>query len=103
MPVPDLLVPDLFLFPGAYFSTTGQDSSIKLRMKEDQDGAEPAASSVAVSNLLRLSAYSKSDTAARLRDKAVRTLAAFSERLDGMPIALTQMCCSAYLLEAGTC
>ena len=70
-------------------------------MKEDQDGAEPAASSVAVSNLLRLSAHSNPDTAAELRDKAVRTLAAFSVRLDGMPIALTQMCCSAYLLMAG--
>ena len=93
----------LFVTAGAYFSTTGQDSSIKLRMKEDQDGAEPAASSVAVSNLLRLAAYSTPDAASKLQDKASRTLAAFSERLDGMPIALTQMCCSAYLLEAGEC
>lgn len=70
-------------------------------MKEDQDGAEPAASSIAVSNLLRLSALSAPDAARELLNKALKTLAAFSERLDGMPIALTQMCCSAYLLEAG--
>ncbi len=88
---------------GGYFSTTGQDASIKLRMKEDQDGAEPSASSIAVSNLLCLAALSTPEAAAELRNKAGRTLAAFSERLDSMPIALTQMCCSAYLLEAGRC
>ncbi len=38
-----------------WFSTTGRDASILLRMKEDYDGAEPSASSVAVSNLLMLS------------------------------------------------
>lgn len=90
------------LTAGGYFSTTGQDASIKLRMKEDQDGAEPTASSVAVSNLLRLSALSAGDQAAGFRRRAVETLSAFSDRLTSMPIALTQMCCSAYLLEAGT-
>ena len=39
---------------GGWFSTTGDDPSVLLRMKEDYDGAEPAASSVAVANLLRL-------------------------------------------------
>jgi uncharacterized protein len=39
---------------GGWFSTTGDDPSVLLRMKDDYDGAEPAASSVAVSNLLRL-------------------------------------------------
>jgi uncharacterized protein YyaL (SSP411 family) len=36
---------------GGYFSGTGNDPSILLRMKEDNDGAEPAASSVAALNL----------------------------------------------------
>ncbi len=40
---------------GAWFSTTGRDPSVLLRMKEDYDGAEPTASSVAVWNLLVLS------------------------------------------------
>ncbi len=39
---------------GGWFSTTGEDPSVLLRMKEEYDGAEPAASSVAVANLLRL-------------------------------------------------
>ncbi|WP_291984931.1 thioredoxin domain-containing protein [Luteitalea sp.] len=39
---------------GGWFSTTGDDPSVLLRMKEDYDGAEPSASAVAVSNLLRL-------------------------------------------------
>jgi uncharacterized protein YyaL (SSP411 family) len=40
---------------GGWFSTTGRDPSVLLRLKEDHDGAEPAASSVAVLNLLTLS------------------------------------------------
>ncbi len=39
---------------GGYFSTTGDDPSLLLRMKEDYDGAEPAPNSVAAGNLLRL-------------------------------------------------
>jgi uncharacterized protein YyaL (SSP411 family) len=39
---------------GGWFSTTGKDESVLLRLKEDYDGAEPAASSVAVLNLLTL-------------------------------------------------
>jgi uncharacterized protein YyaL (SSP411 family) len=39
---------------GGWFSTTGQDESVLLRLKEDYDGAEPAASSVSVLNLLTL-------------------------------------------------
>ena len=40
---------------GGWFSTTGRDPSVLLRMKEDYDGAEPTASSVSVMNLLVLS------------------------------------------------
>jgi uncharacterized protein len=39
---------------GGWFSTTGRDPSVLLRLKEDYDGAEPAASSVSVLNLLTL-------------------------------------------------
>ena len=39
---------------GGWFSTTGKDPSVLLRLKEDYDGAEPAASSVSVLNLLTL-------------------------------------------------
>jgi uncharacterized protein len=37
---------------GGWFSTTGRDASVLLRLKEDYDGAEPAASSIGVLNLL---------------------------------------------------
>src|SRR6185295_3383291 len=39
---------------GGWFSTTGHDPSVLLRLKEDYDGAEPSASSVSVMNLLVL-------------------------------------------------
>jgi uncharacterized protein YyaL (SSP411 family) len=39
---------------GGWFSTTGKDESVLLRLKEDYDGAEPAASSISVLNLLTL-------------------------------------------------
>ena len=39
---------------GGWFATTGGDPSILLRVKEDYDGAEPSAGSVAVDNLMTL-------------------------------------------------
>jgi uncharacterized protein YyaL (SSP411 family) len=39
---------------GGWFSTTGQDASVLLRLKEDYDGAEPSASSIGVINLMTL-------------------------------------------------
>jgi hypothetical protein len=39
---------------GGWFSTTGEDPSILLRLKDDHDGAEPSATSVAVGNALTL-------------------------------------------------
>jgi uncharacterized protein len=48
---------DLFWDPvdGGWYSTTGKDASVLLRLKDEYDGAEPAATSVAVLNLLTLS------------------------------------------------
>ncbi|MGH6693048.1 MAG: thioredoxin domain-containing protein, partial [Gammaproteobacteria bacterium] len=59
---------------GGWFSTTGQDASVLLRLKEDYDGAEPAASSVAVLNLLALSHLTGD---AEMTQKIDRTLAMF--------------------------
>jgi uncharacterized protein YyaL (SSP411 family) len=39
---------------GGWFSTTGQDATVLLRIKEDYDGAEPSATSVSVCNLLTM-------------------------------------------------
>jgi uncharacterized protein len=46
---------ELFADPaGGWFSTTGNDPSVLIRMKEEYDGAEPSASAVGVWNLLAL-------------------------------------------------
>jgi uncharacterized protein YyaL (SSP411 family) len=63
---------------GGWFSTTGQDPAVLLRMKEDYDGAEPAASSVTVRNLLTL-AYLVSEPA--LLARARRTLERYGPHL----------------------
>jgi hypothetical protein len=63
---------------GGWFSTTGGDPSVLMRLKEDYDGAEPAASSVSVANLLTLAhLVGGDDRIERVR----RTFAAFSQRL----------------------
>jgi uncharacterized protein YyaL (SSP411 family) len=56
---------------GGWFSTTGEDPSVLLRLKEDYDGAEPAAASVTVRNLLTLSHLVGDQS---LADRAGRTL-----------------------------
>jgi uncharacterized protein YyaL (SSP411 family) len=62
---------------GGWFSTTGQDASVLLRLKEDYDGAEPAAGSVSVMNLLALSHLTAD---ASMTEKIERTLAAVAPR-----------------------
>ena len=39
---------------GGWYSTTGADPSVIVRMKDDYDGAEPSATSVSVANLIVL-------------------------------------------------
>ncbi len=73
---------------GGYFSGTGNDPSILLRMKEDNDGAEPAASSVAAINLLRLAQIRGEGT---YRARAAKTMAAFGTTLARIPSAMPQM------------
>uniref|UniRef100_A0A674G834 Spermatosis associated 20 n=1 Tax=Taeniopygia guttata TaxID=59729 RepID=A0A674G834_TAEGU len=72
----------------AYFSTEASDPSLLLRLKDDQDGAEPAPNSVAVTNLLRAACYSGHMDWV---EKAGKILAAFSERLQKIPIILPEM------------
>lgn len=63
---------------GGWFSTTGADPSVLLRLKEDYDGAEPSASSVSVQNLLTIG-HLTGDSGALAR--AERTLARHGERM----------------------
>jgi hypothetical protein len=52
---------------GAYFNSEAGDPSILLRMKEDYDGAEPAASSIAAANLWRLAGLSGTEVGSAAR------------------------------------
>ena len=75
---------------GGYFSTSGKDKSVVLRMKDDNDSAEPAASSVAALNLLRLSQF-RDDPAAAGAERARKTIDAFAATLSHFPSAMPQM------------
>jgi uncharacterized protein len=71
-----------------YFSSTGNDSSVLFRMRDDYDGAEPSANSVSGMNLVRLSQMT--DRAA-WKEKADKTFAAFSTLAEGSPEILPQL------------
>jgi uncharacterized protein YyaL (SSP411 family) len=73
---------------GGYFAITDHDSSILLRMKEENDSAEPAASSVTALNLARLAAI-RNDP--ELLARAKKTVNAFARPLMHFPSALPQM------------
>jgi uncharacterized protein YyaL (SSP411 family) len=73
---------------GGYFSTSGQDKSVVIRMKDDNDSAEPAASSVAAINLLRL-AQLRNDK--ELDARARKTINAFGPTLSHFASAMPQM------------
>jgi hypothetical protein len=81
-----------------WFSTTGQDPSVLLRLKEDYDGAEPAASSVSVLNLLSLSHLTgDQEMAARIE----RTLGSFASRAAQMGRAIPMMLAALSTYHAG--
>ena len=73
---------------GGYFTVTGRDPSILFRMKEDNDSAEPAASSIAALNLARLAAMRRDS---QLLTRAKETVGAFASQLANFPSALPQM------------
>jgi hypothetical protein len=73
-----------------YFSTSGNDESVFLRMKDDNDGAEPGASSVAALNLLRLAQF-RDDPAAAGAERARKTIDAFATTLSHFPSAMPLM------------
>jgi uncharacterized protein len=91
---------ELFWDPadGGWFSTTGRDPSVLLRLKEDYDGAEPAASSVSVLNLLTLSHLTADPGMA---EKIEQTLAAFGGRAAQMGRAIPMMLTALSTYHAG--
>jgi uncharacterized protein len=83
---------------GGWFSTTGRDASVLLRMKEDYDGAEPTASSVSVLNLITLSHLV--DNAA-WTERIERTLKYFGERLQQLGRGVPMMAAALSTWTAG--
>jgi uncharacterized protein YyaL (SSP411 family) len=73
---------------GGYFSTSGKDGSVFLRLKEDNDGAEPAPSSVAARNLLRLRQIRDEK---QWQERGQRTITAFASALSAFASAMPQM------------
>jgi len=73
---------------GGYFSTSGKDERVFLRMKDDNDGAEPAASSIAALNLLRLAQF-RDDKG--MAERARKTIGAFATTLLHFASAMPQM------------
>ena len=73
---------------GGFFNTEAGATDIIFRLKDDHDGAEPSANSVAAMNLIRLSRIlGRADFEAA----AARAVNSFQEMLDRQPAALPQM------------
>ena len=81
-----------------WFSTTGQDPAVLLRLKEDYDGAEPAASSVAALNALTV-AHLTGDPV--VRSRAERTLARYGPRIGAAGRTIPMMLCALSGWHAG--
>ncbi|XP_064613333.1 spermatogenesis-associated protein 20-like isoform X2 [Liolophura sinensis] len=73
---------------GGYFASQIEDTNILLRIKDDQDGAEPSSNSVTASNLLRLATYLDIQ---QWRDKVAQIFKVFSDRLTKIPMALPEL------------
>ncbi len=84
---------------GGWFSTTGHDPSVLLRLKEDYDGAEPAASSVSVLNLLTLSHLFGEEPG--FEQQIRRTLGGFATRAAQMGRAVPMMLAALSTYHAG--
>jgi uncharacterized protein YyaL (SSP411 family) len=76
---------------GGYFNSAAGAPDLVLRLREDYDGAEPAPSSVAALNQLRLAAIFHDG---ERRTRAGATIAALESRWRTAPQALPQMLCA---------
>ncbi len=81
---------------GGWFSTTGKDPTVLLRMKEEYDGAEPAASSVSVLNLLALSHLIEERTWPEKIDRTFRLMAGRLEQV-GRAVPMMAAALSTYV------
>ena len=73
---------------GGFFSTPENAPDLLMRMKDDYDGAEPSANSVAADVLLRLAHLSGKDD---FQEQAQRALRSFAPKLQAQPTMAPQM------------
>src|SRR5262249_26521008 len=73
---------------GGYFSRSGRGQSVLVRMKEENDGAEPAGRSIAALDLRRLSQVFYDP---KLAERAEKTIDAFATILSKFPSGMAQM------------
>jgi len=73
---------------GGFFNTTGSDSSVLLRMKDEYDGGVPSPNSVAALNLLRLGEMTGNKT---FQEWGEKLLTAFASRLEKSPASMPQL------------
>ncbi len=83
---------------GGWFSTTGADPTVLLRLKEDYDGAEPSASAVSVLNLLTLTHLRPSE---RWLRQIERTLGRLGPRAGAAARAVPMLLCGLSAWHAG--
>jgi uncharacterized protein YyaL (SSP411 family) len=81
-----------------WFSTTGQDRSVLLRMKEDYDGAEPSATSVTVCNLLTMVHLTGDGGFAERIDRALKSV---TPKLPQLARAMPMMLAGLSMYHAG--
>jgi uncharacterized protein YyaL (SSP411 family) len=81
-----------------WFSTTGGDPTVLLRLKEDYDGAEPAASSVSALNTLTIANLTDDQ---RMRERAQRTIARYGPRIGAAARSIPMMLCALAAWHAG--
>ncbi|MFL6446662.1 MAG: thioredoxin domain-containing protein [Bryobacteraceae bacterium] len=73
---------------GGFFSTREGSEDILLRIKDDYDGAEPSANSIAIDALLRLAYWTERDD---LYQRAERALLFFASRVHAQPTMAPQL------------
>jgi uncharacterized protein len=83
---------------GGWFSTTGADPTVLLRLKEDYDGAEPAASSIGALNLLALEHLTGNR---EIASKIDQVLGSFGSRLATLGRAVPMMLAALSTYHAG--
>ena len=78
---------------GGWFSTTGQDPTVLLRMKEDYDGAEPSPTSVSAMNLLTLAHLTGDGVYSVRAEKAIASFGArLAEQGRAVPMMAAALC-----------